>query len=61
MTTDNKKIYSEPDVVEYGKTVIAKGSIPNLMWSITTDYESKRFYLEPDAIEYNKDSKMQHD
>ncbi len=48
-------------MVEYGKTLVAKGSIQNLMWSGTTDSESKRFYSEPDAVEYDKDSKPQHD
>jgi hypothetical protein len=55
------KIYLEPNAIEYGKTLIAKGSIQNLMWSSTTDSISKRFYSEPDALEYNKDSKPQHD
>jgi hypothetical protein len=53
--------YSKPDAVEYGKTLIAKGSIKNSMWLSTTDSESKRFYSEPDAVEYKKDSKPQHD
>jgi hypothetical protein len=50
-------------VVKYGKTLIAKGSVQNLMWLSTTDSESKRFYSEPDAVEveYEKDSKPQHD
>ncbi len=30
---DDKRFYSEPDVAKYGKTLIAKGSIQNLMWS----------------------------
>ncbi len=54
-------VYSEPDTIEYGKTLIAKGSIQNLAWSSTTDSISKRIYSEPDAVEYNKDSKPQHD
>jgi hypothetical protein len=61
LTTDNKRLYSEPDVVENCKTLIAKGSIQNLMWLSMTDSESKRFYLEPDAARYNKDSKPKHD
>ncbi len=61
MTIDNKKIYSEHDVVEYGKTLIAKGSIQNWMWLITTETESKRFYSEPNTVKYNKDSKPEHD
>ncbi len=28
---DNKRFFSEPDVVKYGKTLIAKGSIQDLM------------------------------
>jgi hypothetical protein len=56
-----QKIYSEPDAIEYGKTLIAKGSIQNLMWWSTTDSISKGFYPEHDAVEYNKDSKLQHD
>ncbi len=42
-------------------TLIAKGSIQNLMWSSTTDPISKGFYLEHDAVKYNKDSNLQHD
>jgi hypothetical protein len=55
-----QRFHSEPDAIEYGKTLIAKGSIQNLMWLNTTDSESKRFISEPDAVEYNKDSKLQH-
>ncbi len=55
------KFDSEPDAIEYCKTLIAKGSIQNLKWLSMTDSISKRFYSEPDAIEYNKDSKPQHD
>jgi hypothetical protein len=33
---DNKRFYLEPDVVEYNKTLIAKGSSQNLMRSSTT-------------------------
>ncbi len=51
----------KPDEIEYGKTLIAKGSIQSLMWSSTTDSTSKGFYSEYDAVEYNKDSKLQHD
>ncbi len=29
--SDSKRFYSEPDVVEYDKTLIARGSIQNLM------------------------------
>jgi hypothetical protein len=29
--SDNKRFYSEPDVVRYSKTLIAKGLIQNLM------------------------------
>jgi hypothetical protein len=53
--------YSEPDAIEYGKTMIAKDSFQNLTWLSTTDSISKRFFSEPDAVEYNKDSKPQHD
>jgi hypothetical protein len=58
-----QKFYSEPDAVEYSKTLIAKGSIQNLTWLSTTDSISisKGFYSEHDAVEYNKDSKLQHD
>ncbi len=56
-----KRLYSEPEAIEYGKTLIAKDSIQNLTWLSTTDSESKRFYSEPDVVEYNKDSKPQHD
>ncbi len=56
-----QRFYSEPDAIEYGKTLMAKGSIQNLTWLSMTDSISKRFYLEPDAVEYNKDSKLQHD
>ncbi len=56
-----QKFYSEPDVIEYGETLIVKGSIQNLTWSSTTDSMSKTFYSEPDVVEYNKDSKLQHD
>jgi hypothetical protein len=59
--SNSKRFYSEPDVVEYGKTLIAKSSIHNLMWLSTTDSENKRFYSEPDAVEYKKNSKPQHD
>ncbi len=34
--SDNKRFSSEPDVVEYDKTLIAKGSSQNLMQSSTT-------------------------
>ncbi len=30
--SDNKRFYSEPDVVKYDKPLIAKGSIQNQMW-----------------------------
>ncbi len=33
---DNKGLSSEPDVVEYDKTLIAKGSSQALIWSSTT-------------------------
>ena len=33
---DNRRFSSEPDVVEYNKTLIAKGSSQNLMQSSTT-------------------------
>jgi hypothetical protein len=33
---NNKRFSSEPDVVEYNKTLIAKGSSQNLMQSSTT-------------------------
>ncbi len=56
-----QKYYSEPDAIEYSKTLIAKGSIQNLTLSSTIDSISKRFYSEPDAVEYNKDSKLQLD
>ncbi len=56
-----QKFYSEPDSIEYGKTLIAKGSIQNLTWLSTTDSISKGFYSEHDAVKYNKDSKLQHD
>jgi hypothetical protein len=32
-----KRFYSEPDAIEYGKTLIAIGSIQNLTWSSMTD------------------------
>ncbi len=56
-----QKFYSEPDAIEYGKTLIAKGSIQNLMRLSTTDSISKGFYSEHYAVEYNQDSKLQHD
>jgi hypothetical protein len=56
-----QKFYSEPDVIEYGKTMIAKGSIQGLTWLSMTGSISKGFYSEHDAVEYNKDSKLQHD
>ncbi len=56
-----QRVYSEPDAIEYGKTLIAKGYIQNLTWLSTADSISKRFYSEPDAVEYNKDSKPKHD
>jgi hypothetical protein len=59
--SNSKSFYSGPDVVEYGKTLIAKGSIQNLTWSSMADSISERFYSEPDAVEYKKDSKPQHD
>jgi hypothetical protein len=37
----NKRFSSEPDVVKYGRTLIAKGSIQNLMCLNTTDSDSK--------------------
>ncbi len=52
-----QKSYSEPDANEYGKTLIAKGSIQNLTWSSTTHSISKGFQLEHDEVEYDKDSK----
>ncbi len=52
-----QKSYSETDVNEYGKTLIAKGSIQNLTWSSTTHSISKGVKLEHDAVEYHKDSK----
>ncbi len=55
--SDSKRFYSEPDAIEYGKTLIAKGSIQTLMWLSTTDSESQGFYSEPDVVEYKKDSK----
>ena len=55
-----QKFYSEPDVIEYGETLIVKGSIQNLTWLSMTDSISKGFYPEQDAVEYNKDSKLQH-
>ncbi len=55
------KFFSEPDAIEYGKTLIAKGSIQNLTWLSRTDSISKGFYSEHDAVEYNKYSKLQHD
>jgi hypothetical protein len=39
--SDNKRFYSEPDVVEYYKTLIAKGSIQNLMCLSTMNSDSK--------------------
>jgi hypothetical protein len=33
---DNKRFFSEPEVVKYNKTLIAKGSSQNLIWSGTT-------------------------
>jgi hypothetical protein len=33
---DNRRLASEPDVVEYNKTLIAKGTSQSLMWSSTT-------------------------
>ncbi len=56
-----QKFYSEPNAVEYSKTLIAKSSIQDLTWSSLTDSISKGFYLEHDAVEYDKDSKPQHD
>jgi hypothetical protein len=55
-----QRFYSEPDAVEYRKTLKAKGSIHDPMWSSTMDSESKRFYSEPDVVESEKDSKLQH-
>ncbi len=55
--TDSKKFYSEPDAIEYGKTLVAKGSIQSLTWLSTTDSISKGLYSEHDAVKYNKDSK----
>jgi hypothetical protein len=52
--SDSKRSYSEPDVVKYDQTLIAKGSIQNLMCLSMTDSNSKRFYSEPDAFEYNR-------
>ncbi len=43
--SDNKKFYSEPDVVKYDKTLIAKGSIQNLMQSSTTRIVSRNMTL----------------
>jgi hypothetical protein len=42
-TTDSGSIrfYSEPEVVEYGNTLIAKGSIQNLMRLSTTRIVSR--------------------
>ncbi len=56
-----QEFYSEPNAIEYGKTLIPKGSIQNLTWLSTTDSINKGFYSEHDAVEYNKDSKLQHD
>ncbi len=56
-----QKFYSDPDAIEYGKTLIVKGFIQNLTWLSTTDSIIKGFYSEHDAAEYNKDSKLQHD
>ncbi len=53
--------YSESNAIEYGNTLIVKGSTQDLTWSSTTDSISKGFYLEHGAVEYNKDSKLQHD
>ncbi len=52
-----QKFYSEPDAIEYGKTLIARGSIQNLTRLSTTDSINS----EPDVVEYNKDSRPQHD
>ncbi len=52
--TDNKRLYSELDVVEYGKTLIAKGFIQDLMSLSSQDSDSKRFYSEPDVVEYDR-------
>jgi hypothetical protein len=56
-----QKFYSEPNAIEYVKTLIAKVSIQNLTWSSKADSISKRLYSEHDAVEYDKDSKPQHD
>ncbi len=56
-----QKFYSEPNAIDYGKTLIAKGSIQNLSWLSMTNSISKGFYSEHDAVKYNKDSKLQHD
>jgi hypothetical protein len=32
-----KRLYSEPDAIEYGKTLIATDYIQNLMWLSRTD------------------------
>ncbi len=56
-----QKFYSEPNAIEYGKILIAKGCIQNLTWSSTTDSKHKGFHSEYDAVKYNKDSKLQHD
>jgi hypothetical protein len=42
---------------EYGKTLIATGSIQNLTWSSTTHSISKGFWLEHNAVKYGKESK----
>jgi hypothetical protein len=54
---DNKGFSSEPDVVEYDKTLIAKGSSQNLMQSSTTrtvsHYMTSFLVLNHERVRYH--------